>query len=73
MITDLRAYERLCERERWEELRRMSPQQSIAVGEALLRSELMRLSVFPAGEEPLGLAISLRRAAAARGRIGGAG
>lgn len=41
MITDIRAYERLSERERCEELRRMSPQQSIAVGEALLRKSAL--------------------------------
>jgi hypothetical protein len=60
MITDRDAYRRLCERERWDALRVMSEDESIAVGEALLTSELMDVAVFSDDDHPLSLARSLR-------------
>jgi hypothetical protein len=66
MITDRHAYARLCEREQWDRLARMSVEESIAVGEALLTSELMALAVFPERERPRSLAIALGIATAPR-------
>lgn len=37
----------------------MTPEESIAVGEALLTSELMELAVFPDDDHPCSLALSL--------------
>ena len=59
MIKDPAAYARLCESERWEALRRMSAEDSIAVGEALLTSEVMDLAVFARDSAPMSLAIAL--------------
>lgn len=58
MITDRAAYERWCEAERWERLRRMSVDESIAIGEALLTSELMD-HVTSTRDTPRSLAIAL--------------
>ena len=44
VIMDLKAYQQLSEKERWEALRRMTPEESIAIGEALLTSEVMNLA-----------------------------
>lgn len=59
LIKDLEAYERLCEQERLEALRAMSVDESIAVLEALLTSELMDIAVFPDDDRPMSLARSL--------------
>jgi hypothetical protein len=59
MIRDLEAFRRLCERERWDRLSRMSVDETIAVGEALLTSELMRVSPFPRDDHPVTLARAL--------------
>lgn len=70
MITDRAAYERWCEAERWERLRGMSIDESIALGEALLTSEVMD-HVTATIDVPRSLAIALgvagRRAPQARG------
>lgn len=66
MITSRDAYERLCEQERWDALARMSVGESIAVGEALLTSDLMRVAVFSERERPCSLAIALGIATSAR-------
>jgi hypothetical protein len=58
MITDRRAYERWCEAERWERLRAMSLAESIAVGEALLTSEVM-VHVTATPDVPRSVAIAL--------------
>jgi hypothetical protein len=60
MIKDREAYRRLCERERWDALRAMTVEQSIAVGEALLTSELMELAEPRHDDHPMSLARSLR-------------
>jgi hypothetical protein len=46
----------------------MSAEESIAIGEALLTSDLMNVAVFPDDDHPKSLAIALgiRRTAAAR-------
>lgn len=59
MIRNREAFRRLCERERWDRLARMSVEESIAVGEALLTSELMRVSAFPDDDHPVSLARAL--------------
>jgi hypothetical protein len=59
VIRNPRLHEELDERERWERLRRMTPEESIAVGEALLTSELMELAVFPDDDHPCSRALSL--------------
>jgi hypothetical protein len=59
VITNIDAYRRESEFERWELLRRMSAEESIAVGEALLTSEILRLAEFSDDDHPQSLAISL--------------
>jgi hypothetical protein len=59
MIKDARSYARLCESERWQALRDMSVEESIAVGEALLTSEIMDLAAFDDKARPISLALSL--------------
>jgi hypothetical protein len=59
MIRNPNDYERQADQERWEALRRMTAAESIAVGEALLTSEIMRLAVLPTDDHPLSLAIAL--------------
>jgi hypothetical protein len=68
MIKNPQAYARQSEKERWDALRGMSAAESIAIGEALLTSDLMRLAEFPDDDHPLSLAIALglRPTAAAR-------
>ena len=76
MIRNVDTYRRESERDRWESLRRMTPEESIAVGEELLTSEIMSLAVFPDDDEPRSLAISLgiepRDASSRSGGAGGA-
>ena len=60
VIKNPEVYARQSEQERCEALRRMSVKDSIAIGEALLTSELMRLAEFPDDDRPLSLAIALR-------------
>jgi hypothetical protein len=59
VITDAQAFARLCEDERWEVLARMSVEESIALGEALLTSELMKIALFDRTSRPVCLAVSL--------------
>lgn len=59
MIKDPQSYRRQSEAERWEALRRMSVEESIALGEALLTSEIMRLAEFSEDDHPRSLAIRL--------------
>ena len=59
MITNPGLYQSWMERERWEALERMTPEESIALGEALLTSEIMGVAEFPDDDRPLCLAISL--------------
>ncbi|HEY4158174.1 MAG TPA: hypothetical protein VGM29_08755 [Polyangiaceae bacterium] len=59
MIKDLAAYQRLCEKEHWDALSRQTIEESIAVGEALLTSELMDIAVFTDDDRPMSLALSL--------------
>ena len=59
MIRNPIDYERQADQERWESLRRMTAAESIAVGEALLTSEIMRLAVLPTDDHPRSLAIAL--------------
>lgn len=59
MITDRKAYARLCEKEEWETLQAMSLDDSIAALEALLTSELMDIAVFADDDHPMSLARSL--------------
>jgi len=59
MITNPELYQSWMERERWEALEKMTPEESIALGEALLTSEIMDVAEFPDDDHPLCLAISL--------------
>ena len=59
MIRDPEAYRKLSEKERTEALRAMTAEESIALGEALLTSEVMDLAEFPDDDHPLCLAIAL--------------
>jgi hypothetical protein len=60
MIKDRAAYARVSEEERRQALRSMTAEESIAIGESLLTSDLMRLAVFPDDDHPRSLAIALR-------------
>lgn len=59
MIRNPEAYRRQSDHDRWEALARMTPEESIALGEALLTSEIMRLAVFPDDDQPRSLALAL--------------
>jgi len=59
MITNRVVFQQTAEQERWDELARMTAADSIAIGEALLTSDLMRLAVFPDDDHPCSLARSL--------------
>ena len=68
MIRDEAAYRLQADEEARAALRRLSVAESIAIGEALLTSDLMRLAVFPEHAPPCSLAISLGIDAAAAAR-----
>jgi hypothetical protein len=59
MIKNRAAFNRAAEQERRDALASMTPAESIAIGEALLTSDLMRLAVFPDDDHPRSLARSL--------------
>ena len=59
MIRNPKDYQRQAEQERWEALRRLTVDESIAIGEALLTSDIMRLAEFPADDHPRSLALAL--------------
>ena len=59
MIRNEAAYRRQAEQDAQADLRSMSPEESIAIGEALLTSDLMRIAVFPDEDLPRSLAIGL--------------
>ncbi len=59
MIKNRHQYRREAESDRWEALRRMTPEESIALGEALLTSDIMRVAEFPDDDHPLSLAVAL--------------
>jgi hypothetical protein len=59
MIRNPRAYAHQSESERWDALRAMTAEESIAIGEALLTSDVMRLAQFPDDDHPVSLAIAL--------------
>jgi hypothetical protein len=59
MIRNEVAYRRQAEQDAQADLRSMSAEESIAIGEALLTSDLMRVAVFPDEQQPLSLAIAL--------------
>jgi len=69
MITDPDAYDRLCESERAAALRAATAEETIAIGEALLTSELMDLAVFSDDDDPMSLTIALGVSPA--GRVAG--
>ena len=46
MITNLEAFRRRAWKQRWGRLQRMSAKQSIAIGEALLTSEILLVARF---------------------------
>ncbi len=59
VIRNEAAYRRQAEQDAQAELRSMSAEESIAIGEALLTSDLMRVAVFPDADRPRSLAIAL--------------
>jgi hypothetical protein len=59
MIKNQQAYARQSEEEERAALREMTAEESIAIGEALLTSDLMRLAQFPDDDHPRSLAIAL--------------
>lgn len=59
MIRNTALFADQAERDRWDRLRRMSAAESIAIGEALLTSELMLLAEFSDDDHPQSLAVSL--------------
>ena len=59
MIKNSKLYRKLAEKRRWEALQKMSAEESLALGEALLTSQLMTLAKFPRPRRPKCLAVSL--------------
>lgn len=59
MIRNEKQYRRDAEFDRWAALRRMTPEESIAVGEALLTSEITGVAAFSDDDQPCSLAIAL--------------
>lgn len=59
MITDRTTYRLLDASDEDETLRRMTAKESIAIGEAILTSELMTLAEFPVADRPQSLALAL--------------
>ncbi len=59
MIKNPAVFDRTSEQERRDALEHMTAADSIAIGEALLTSDLMRLAVFPDDDHPRSLAKSL--------------
>ncbi len=59
MITNVDLHRRMDEEERWETLRRMTPEESISLGEALLTSEVMRDAAVARDDRPVCLAVAL--------------
>lgn len=59
VIKNRAAYEAQAEAERWEKLAALSIEETIAIGEALLTSELMDEAEFPDDDHPVSLARSL--------------
>jgi len=59
VIRDIQAYERDREAEYWQNLAQMSIEDSIALGETLLMSEMLDPRAFADDDHPLSLAISL--------------
>lgn len=59
MMKDPEGYRRESERDRWQALRQMSAEETIAIGESLLTSEILRLAVFADDDHPRSLAIAL--------------
>ena len=59
MIRNPKDYQRQEDQERFEALRRLTVDESIAIGEALLTSDLMELAEFPADDHPMCLALAL--------------
>jgi hypothetical protein len=70
MIKNPQAYARQSEEEDRAALQDMTAEESIAVGEALLTSDLMRLAQFPDDDHPCSLAIALGLRSTADGRRG---
>jgi hypothetical protein len=68
MIRNPRSYVQQAEAERFATLRSMSAEESIAIGEALLTSDLMNVAVFPDDDRPVSLAIALGIPRTAAGR-----
>jgi hypothetical protein len=59
VIRNPQAYRERDDEERGAALRGLSVEESIAIGEALLTSDLMRLAEFPDDDHPRSLAIAL--------------
>lgn len=71
MIRNPLAYARRSEAEDRSTLRSLTAKESIAIGEALLTSDVMRLAEFPDDDAPRSLAIALGLAARAGSRAHG--
>jgi hypothetical protein len=59
MIRNPKLFSQQAEQDRWNDLRHMTATESIAVGEALLTSEIMMLAEFADDDDPRSLALSL--------------
>jgi Flp pilus assembly protein CpaB len=59
MIRNEAAFRRQAERDAVEHLRGLTVEESIAIGEALLTSDIMRLAAFTDQHQPSSLAIAL--------------
>ena len=59
MIRNVNAYRRQAEYDARADLRGLTVEESIAIGEALLTSDVMRVAMFPDEDRPRSLAIAL--------------
>ena len=59
MIKNPKIYRKHSEKQRWDELRRLRIEDTLAIGEALLTSEIMKSARFRKRHRPRNLAIAL--------------
>jgi hypothetical protein len=67
MIKDSKAYAQLSGKEDLARLQSLTCEDAIAIGEALLTSELMEVAQFPDDDHPMSLAMAL----GIQGKVGG--
>lgn len=59
MIKNPKVYRKRSEKQRWDALSRLRIDETLAIGEALLTSEIMKIARFRKRRRPMSLAIAL--------------